>query len=405
MKTIAICSSGVKPIPAVLGGAVECLTTVLLEQNEKYNEFQIDVYSVYEKELCKFKYCNTKIIQIRNWQKFFPVRASFSLLNRVLRLFHINKRYDFMSLVIPLRMKNKYDAIIVENNVSIYFLLRHRFPEKKILLHLHNDYDTIEYDFDKTEKRIRVAGMSADAILACSTYLKEHIQNLDIKKNCYLLENCINKELFRRDNRLVIEQSRSLKEKFSIVDDEFVILFCGRFSEEKGLLQLLQAVEKINIQFKLLIVGDTWFKTRSENIYATQINLYLEKLGNKIINLGYVDTNQMPSVYLCSPITVVPTQCVEAFGMTALESIAMGIPCIASKCGGLIDIVSPDCGLLINLGKSYVNDLRNSIIKIHDDHALYEKFKYNCSLKITKFQNEAEYFFSFLKIMQDIFCE
>lgn len=247
--------------------------------------------------------------------------------------------------------------------------------------------------------------MSADAILACSTYLKEHIQNLDIKKNCYLLENCINKELFRRDNRLVIEQSRSLKEKFSIVDDEFVILFCGRFSEEKGLLQLLQAVEKINIQFKLLIVGDTWFKTRSENIYATQINLYLEKLGNKIINLGYVDTNQMPSVYLCSSITVVPTQCVEAFGMTALESIAMGIPCIASKCGGLIDIVSPDCGLLINLGKSYVNDLRNSIIKIHDDHALYEKFKYNCSLKITKFQNEAEYFFSFLKIMQDIFCE
>ena len=54
---IAILSSGLLPIPASNGGAIETLIDDFILTNEKYHKYNIDVYSIptkkSEKEICR----------------------------------------------------------------------------------------------------------------------------------------------------------------------------------------------------------------------------------------------------------------------------------------------------------------------------------------------------------------
>ena len=65
---IAIVTSGVAPVPATKGGAVENLIEHIIKENEVQNKIKIDVYSIYDYEAKKislnykstsFKYFNT----------------------------------------------------------------------------------------------------------------------------------------------------------------------------------------------------------------------------------------------------------------------------------------------------------------------------------------------------------
>lgn len=64
MKKLAIIAPADSPIPAVCGGAVETLTTNIIEENEINPHFYIDVYCAKNSKLdsLKFNYCN--IVQI-----------------------------------------------------------------------------------------------------------------------------------------------------------------------------------------------------------------------------------------------------------------------------------------------------------------------------------------------------
>ena len=62
---VAIVSTMNLPTPAVRGGAVETLTTYIVEENEKKQKLDIDLYTMYDYKIDVDKYKNTKIIQIK----------------------------------------------------------------------------------------------------------------------------------------------------------------------------------------------------------------------------------------------------------------------------------------------------------------------------------------------------
>src|SRR5574344_2008481 len=68
MKKIAIVNNGELPVPAVKGGAVECLIDLLLNENEKYGKFHFEVYSIYDKNAedasKKYKYASFVYIDV-----------------------------------------------------------------------------------------------------------------------------------------------------------------------------------------------------------------------------------------------------------------------------------------------------------------------------------------------------
>lgn len=188
---VCICSPGVKPIPALEGGAVEQLVTAVLNKNEEEGNFEFVVYTIDSKKLESISYINTDIIKIKNRQKFIPIRIKYSFINRIYFLRKKKKHIDYMSENLPEKVvdPDKYDLIIVENNAEIFFKIQKRIKNTKIVFHLHNDFDTIKSDFDKTSDRMKSIGNIADEIWVASKYLKKRIESLRCKASVQLLEN------------------------------------------------------------------------------------------------------------------------------------------------------------------------------------------------------------------------
>lgn len=109
------------------------------------------------------------------------------------------------------------------------------------------------------------------------------------------------------------------------------VLFFGRLSSEKGLDLLISVAQKLpHIPFK--IVGEGEEKER--------LAAYTKR--NEITNvkfLGYKHQNQLKKIILASRFVVVPSRWQEVFGLIVLESFNLGKAVIASRKGGIPELV------------------------------------------------------------------
>ena len=128
MKKIALIVPSELPVPAVMGGAVEELVTILIEQNEIEQKAEFIVFSIAntkaEEQAKKYKY--TKII-------YLPVASIWDrLVNRFLR--YANKFYKRRTLIDVAHYRKAYsylkrvnvDAIVAEGGMYHQF---RRFSE------------------------------------------------------------------------------------------------------------------------------------------------------------------------------------------------------------------------------------------------------------------------------------
>ncbi len=72
-----------------------------------------------------------------------------------------------------------------------------------------------------------------------------------------------------------------------------------------------------------------------------------------MVNRGWVDQNQLPTLYREMDIVAVPSTWIEPFGITALEGMASGLPVLASRIGGLAtSVVDGETGYLFEPGSA-----------------------------------------------------
>ena len=64
-------------------------------------------------------------------------------------------------------------------------------------------------------------------------------------------------------------------------------------------------------------------------------------LGGRIRMLGFVSESLLPAHYQAANLSIVPSQTLEGFGLTTLESLACGIPVLVTPVGGLTEVVGP----------------------------------------------------------------
>ncbi len=109
------------------------------------------------------------------------------------------------------------------------------------------------------------------------------------------------------------------------------LFYLGRINRVKGIHVLLEAIKSVKIDFDLHIFGDAVSKEEKR---------YLNKLQNKskgdlrIKWRGAVPMTEVYSVINEMDAMIHPTICMEIFGLNISESLALGIPVIASRCGG-----------------------------------------------------------------------
>lgn len=169
------------------------------------------------------------------------------------------------------------------------------------------------------------------------------------------------------------EDYAPVREKLGLPKDATIILFIGRLNPNKGVEVLLKAFAlafQSRSNTRLLIVGTPVLEPGQDSSEAriryqaslAQLAKTLE-IADIVKFLGY--SSDTASLYQASDVTVVPSVWAEPFPRVALESLACGTPVLASRIGGLSELLSPDFeDWLFEPGNE--KDLANALLKVCD---------------------------------------
>ena len=209
MKKIAFISSGYLPLPPVKGGAVETLIDILLNSSRIQSKYQIDVYSIFDKEAIEETSNQNNINYIYIKSSFIMQKALRYIINKYTRKYIGN---DYIANLIKENKKKllNYDYVIVENKPEFGLILR-KYVKGKLILHSHNDF------LNKDTKHAKAITKSYDQIYALSKYICNRIKEIspqDCKNKIKIIKNGIDISKFKlKENDINIKK---LKKRYNI---------------------------------------------------------------------------------------------------------------------------------------------------------------------------------------------
>lgn len=133
--------------------------------------------------------------------------------------------------------------------------------------------------------------------------------------------------------------SSDLRKKLGL-EDKRVILYVGFTTPRKGLEYLGQALQELDADCHLLIVG-RWEPGYREKFYRS----LRPGTRERILEMGYVPDDELPLYYSLADVFVFPSL-LEGFGLPVAEAMACGTPVIAANASSLPEVVG-DAGLLV----------------------------------------------------------
>ena len=146
--------------------------------------------------------------------------------------------------------------------------------------------------------------------------------------------------------------------------------FVGRLLPEKGLLILVDALNKIKSDdWRLLVVGDGDDRANAEKRLAEY------GLTERVKFVGAVSYDDTPAYFRQMDVLIVPTRTTgkirEQFGRVIVEAMAAGVPVVGSTCGAIPEVIG-DAGLIFEENNSV--KLAAALRKILIDKDLRERF-------------------------------
>jgi len=175
--------------------------------------------------------------------------------------------------------------------------------------------------------RGKFVGQLIDLIICVSDYVRlRDINEIFLPEHkAVTIHNGIDIDRFNNNSK-TIEASQN---------SELTIAYAGQLIEEKGIDTLLRALSSLSYPYKLLIAGSGAYENE------------LKKLGKELsINvewLGHIDS--VPKLFSAADVAVFPSAWAEAFGLVIIEAMSCGTCVIASKVGGIPEVIG-DAGML-----------------------------------------------------------
>jgi glycosyltransferase involved in cell wall biosynthesis len=157
--------------------------------------------------------------------------------------------------------------------------------------------------------------------------------------------------------------------------DDGYLLFVGDLSGEKGVKILLQVYAELEDAPPLVLIGRRTSDTPKE-------------LPPNVMMLGSWPHNAVMQAWKRSSIALVPSVWTEPFGMVVIEAMSAGRPLIASRIGGIPDIVTHgESGLLVTPGDAY--SLMQAINLLLTNPALRQQMGKNAEQRSREFRASA----------------
>jgi spore coat protein SA len=363
MPTVALIGPELFPIPPIRGGATELFIEKVAARLTGWHPV---VIGVSDPELPQHEWRSQVEyfrIPLTGWRKrlYCRYRDYFPLYDRQVT--------NIINQVQP-------DLIHVHNRplLALYLQRRLRRPIP-IILHMHNLYASLgKRERPRPGTVIPMAGFAA-----CSQFvLERERQRLGLGANlCRVIYNGVETSAYASRWDPAAEFQR-VRRRYGI-EDEPTVLFAGKLREAKGVHILLKAmtqVWEVTPQAVLVLVGGTEYgldRTMRETPYMAQLRRDLERAPGKVVLTGFIPPDQMPRTYLLGDVFAGPSQIEEGLGLVFLEAAAAGLPVIATRRGGIPEVVRDgETGLLLDRPDDDA-ELAAKIIRLLDDAPLRQR--------------------------------
>jgi glycosyltransferase involved in cell wall biosynthesis len=252
----------------------------------------------------------------------------------------------------------QYDYIHTHWTItSLAAVIAKPFHKRKIVTSLHGSdifLATKNFFFRFLTK---YALHNSDKIFCVSNAIKEEILTLGIlSSKIIVFPNGI--DLKRFQNKLPIKNNN--------------LLFVGSLTENKNVDILISSFRSIHEHYKnfnLVIIGDGPEKNNLRSL--------TERFGLQEFTFfkGNLTPDQVVENLFSSYLLILPSKN-EGFGVVLLEAMASSLPCIASRTGGIVEIINSSVGCLFDVGN--IDQLTECIDNLIRDEEKYQQLSSNC---------------------------
>lgn len=283
-----------------------------------------------------------------------------------------------------LNMKNKFDVIISQSTGAQGVIKNTDIPVVSILHgtisgELKNRYKSCKtiknwfrfllIDLPKLEAELflrnrkffekNAAIVSVSNILA-SQFLEEYsgTQKEIIKNKLSVIYNGVDSEIFSPSDA---------KHK------GFKLLYVGRLDHEKGVDLIIKAISELklmNIDVTVDLIGGGVEEQNLKDL-AKSLNVY-----EKFNFLGQIKNDKLTKYYNDASLFVFPSRRLEGQPMTVAESFCCGLPVVATKSGGLSEIIKDSVNGVFVESENYI-DIADKIQALFVDKKRLEQMSKN----------------------------
>jgi glycosyltransferase involved in cell wall biosynthesis len=131
-------------------------------------------------------------------------------------------------------------------------------------------------------------------------------------------------------------------------DETVAILIASRLERWKGHANLLEALSGLDGAWMVWIAGGA--QRPHEHEYETELHDLAARLGliDRVRFLG--ERSDVPNLLAAADIHCQPNSAPEPFGLAFVEALYASLPVVTSDAGGAREIVTPECGVLVEAG-------------------------------------------------------
>jgi glycosyltransferase involved in cell wall biosynthesis len=257
---------------------------------------------------------------------------------------------DYEQKIAQTLAKLDADIIHIHNRPLLPPFFKKRFPEKKIIFHMHNLYNYLGR-FEKPQGEFEV---QADLTLACSRFLleKEKDRMGRGSRHQAVVYNGVDTEVFLPRWQKETETA-DLRRHYGL-EGKKIVLYTGKIRESKGVMVLFSAMKQVFSQdpkVHLVLAGGTGFgykRTDKRTDFSDRLQEEIKPFRDRVLQINFTPPQDMPRIYLLGDIFVAPSQLEEALGMVFLEASSCGLPIIGTSQGGIPEVIrDPETGLLL----------------------------------------------------------
>lgn len=355
---IAILTSGILPVPAVQGGAVENLTDMYLEYNNHNRLHDITVYSVAHEATTGHPALQSAV----NHYRYIDTSSFFAKLHKRIHKAVNRQPYYHYSIEYYLRQALRhiqgqdYDIVIIENRPG-YALQVARLTPARIVLHLHNDF------LNSNVPQATAIYKCCSSIITVSHYIENQVRTIEpTDKKCHTVHNGLDIE------RFTIQHTNGTKRsQYGLGDDDFVVIFTGRLIPEKGIRELIKAMLLLKdySRIRLLVLGSSFYANeQQDSAFINQLKEMAQTLGSRLVFTGYTPYDQVPGMLAMANVAALPSVWEEPFGMTCIEAMSMGLPVITTDKGGIKEVTTPQSAITLPVDDQLPQRIAEAILNL-----------------------------------------